>query len=1339
MRYENYQKRITKIADVLRTVLRKWPLFLLLFTIVVAAISSFIIFKGTVISVNCAPSIPYGDEIDCKAIAFFSKTHFEYCTDSGEWSKDAPVMPGKYQLRVVGNGFFEKKTSNSVSFTIEKRKVSIHSVDGTVNYGENPILSADLAYNDVVECSEFEAGEIFVKDGSSDAFITMAPEKSAIVIKNINGTDVTFAYDISVEREDLKIIPRKITVTVESASKIYDGMAFSFDGYELSHGTLADGDSLFAYFTKSIVNAGSIENTPNLVLVDESGIDVTRYYNISVVKGMLTVEKRPLILKTESGEFNYDGTPRILSSYEISDDTPLAEGQTLSLIWSGQTDAGEYNNIPTAITVSSENATDTTNNYSVFLEAGTLKINPLPITVETPSKTITYQGSEQNFRYFGFDIVDNNILNGHYISAAGSSAAIDVGKYENDTSVKILDVRTGVDVTHNYDITYIRGTIEIQKLHLVISTSSGEWTYDGSYHYKEEFTSGFVGYNDKIIVTEGTPVLDVGTYSNKLSVMIVREAKSPEGPADGTITPEEEENYVDVSYNYDIIFVYGTLTVNKRPVTLKPVDASKVYDGAPLTSTVLQVSPKSENDLLIGHTIFSAQTSGNQTDAGTHTNYIIPSTVVIHDADGNDVTHNYEMSLSVGLLTVKPRQILIQTTGAVKKYDGSALTNKHFTVVTESYNSLIDGHVLSVETIGSISRVGKTENICRLDKTRISDANGKDVTENYLIEYSYGILEVYGDSNSEYTGGFNESGTIGSFRVELTSQKEDASSLLSIMDERNGYIYLRLKSFGGYAGNTWHEATEYPELLYGQYSANYLSSLALFNNTRELKISSKNPYFFMPYYTLAQDTTDHIGQVSDVIYTGTEGANLETLYTVSYRDYDYSSQPSLPEEYAEFEEAYRAFVYSQYLIMDDETRAYMDNIIDAQKFFDKDIETILNVAQYVQNSAIYKIDYDEDLDNEENVAIAFLESYRVGSSQHFATALTLLYRAMGIPARYTIGYATPTIEGEWVEVDRSRIHAWVEVYIDGVGWIEIEATGNNGFGLNGSGGRPQKQEITVKPSYQCKTYDNKVLNATPIIEYDPVLNELASMGYYWSVNVSGSINKVGRGESIPSGFILYDPYGHNVTNQYNIIYENGILEIFEADAVVIKIVLSQLQKYYDGTPLLFEKSDYNIESNISLTGFDISIDISLTDVGYLTLSDLNENLDKYITVKYDPATSNIRPNQRVVVMFESYSSATWAVDMTAPIIRIDPKPITVVASSASKRFDGTPLINSSTYLAVGSLCDGHKMTVTVVGSIENIGTAENEIIRVVITNENGEDVTSNYDITKINGTLTVYK
>ncbi len=1348
MRYENYQKRITKIADVLRVILHRWPLFLLQLIIVVAAISAFVFFKGTVISVHCASTVFYGDALECKSIALFSETHLEYRTSSGEWTKEPPVMPGEYQLRVVGKGFFGEKTSDTFDFTIEKRMIAVHSLNGTVDYGEKPILSADLAYNDVLYCEEFETEDIFVKNGT-ELYLPAKPEKSAILIKNADGKDVTAAYDIRVEKEELRIIPREITVTVEDASKIYDGTAFSFDGYELSQGTLANGDSLFAYFTRSIVNAGSVENTPSIVLISKNGIDVTPCYNLTIVKGMLTVEKRPLIIKTASGEFEYDGTSHTLKDYEISKDTPLVQGQSLSATWGKTTDVGEYKNIPSIVTVTTESSVDVTNNYSIFFEAGTLKIDPLPITISTADGSLIYQGAEHKFSFFGFQIEQGNILEGHYISHSNSSTASNAGKYVNDTEVTINDLISGREVTHNYNITYIRGTIEIKKLPLTIETSSAEWTYNGLSHYSEKIASGSLGYNDKILITERTTVTDVGTYPNKLSVKIIKESNEHTESAGNAETPDTNENYIDVTNNYDISFVYGTLTVNKRFVILKPVDANKIYDANPLTSSTLQVSPKSENNLASGHTVFSAQTSGNLTDVGTLTNYIIPSTVLIHDANGNDVTRNYEIGFSVGLLTVSPREILVQTGSAVKEYDGTALTNKTFSVEKRGDKELIDGHVINVENIGSLSRVGKAENICSLDKTRIYDADGKDVTSNYLVSYSYGMLEVYDDTNNElYNGSFNESGKIGSFRSELTPSKDDdiaviLPSLLSVKDDRNGYIYLRLKSFGGYAGSEWYEATEYPELLLGQYSATYLTSFALGQSTHTLNATVKNPLSFMPYYASVYSSTPGIlgtmQQTSDVFYNMTTASGGESYYTVLYKDYDYSSSLVLPEEYAEYEEAYRAFVHSQYLVLDDETRAYMDNIIEKEKFFDKDIKTILSVAKYIQNSAKYNVNYDETLDESANVAIAFLEKYGEGTSQHFASALTLLYRAMGIPARYTIGYATATLKDEWVEVDRSKVHAWVEVYIDGVGWIEIEATGGNSFGLNGSGGRPQKQEITVKPIYRCKLFDNKALKASSILEYDPLLAELASMGYFWSVKVSGSIDTVGRTESIPTEFILYDPYGNNVTNQYNIVLENGILEIFDSTTIVIKIGLSSLQKHYDGTPLSFGESDYNISTTASLTGVNISVNISLIDAGYLTLSELNENAEKYVSIKYDPKTSNIHSDQKVVVMFTEYSSSVMSIAMVEPILKIDPRPITVVASSASKIFDGTPLTSGTAYLSKGSLCSGHTMKVTVRGSIDYLGTEANKIARVVITNELGEDVTDNYDITTVDGTLIVYE
>ena len=52
-----------------------------------------------------------------------------------------------------------------------------------------------------------------------------------------------------------------------------------------------------------------------------------------------------------------------------------------------------------------------------------------------------------------------------------------------------------------------------------------------------------------------------------------------------------------------------------------------------------------------------------------------------------------------------------------------------------------------------------------------------------------------------------------------------------------------------------------------------------------------------------------------------------------------------------------------------------------------------------------------------------------------------MYRALGIPARVVDGFAFTTVAGSYVDVRRSDEHAWVEVYIDGLGWLPVEVTG----------------------------------------------------------------------------------------------------------------------------------------------------------------------------------------------------------------------------------------------------------------------------------------------------------
>ena len=72
----------------------------------------------------------------------------------------------------------------------------------------------------------------------------------------------------------------------------------------------------------------------------------------------------------------------------------------------------------------------------------------------------------------------------------------------------------------------------------------------------------------------------------------------------------------------------------------------------------------------------------------------------------------------------------------------------------------------------------------------------------------------------------------------------------------------------------------------------------------------------------------------------------------------------------------------------------------------------------------------------------FLFDAKRGYCSHYATAMAVMLRSEGVPARVATGYAM----GDWVQEEQgfrvpvSYAHAWVEVYFPGIGWVEFEPT-----------------------------------------------------------------------------------------------------------------------------------------------------------------------------------------------------------------------------------------------------------------------------------------------------------
>jgi transglutaminase-like putative cysteine protease len=77
--------------------------------------------------------------------------------------------------------------------------------------------------------------------------------------------------------------------------------------------------------------------------------------------------------------------------------------------------------------------------------------------------------------------------------------------------------------------------------------------------------------------------------------------------------------------------------------------------------------------------------------------------------------------------------------------------------------------------------------------------------------------------------------------------------------------------------------------------------------------------------------------------------------------------------------------------------------------------------------------------------VDFVTRTKAGYCQHFAGAMAMMLRYLGIPARVAAGFTSGTYshKGEWTVTDHDA-HTWVEVWFDGYGWLPFDPTPGRG-------------------------------------------------------------------------------------------------------------------------------------------------------------------------------------------------------------------------------------------------------------------------------------------------------
>ncbi|MCL4505295.1 MAG: DUF3488 and transglutaminase-like domain-containing protein [Chloroflexi bacterium] len=162
--------------------------------------------------------------------------------------------------------------------------------------------------------------------------------------------------------------------------------------------------------------------------------------------------------------------------------------------------------------------------------------------------------------------------------------------------------------------------------------------------------------------------------------------------------------------------------------------------------------------------------------------------------------------------------------------------------------------------------------------------------------------------------------------------------------------------------------------------------------------------------------------------------------TDQYRVDSYISTASV-DELRNVGGAYPEWVKKRYLQLPDDVpqRVYnlaRDLAATAPTYYDRAeaIQTYLRAYSYTLDLPLPPQDRD--------IADYFLFDLKRGYCDYFATAMVVLARAAGLPARLVIGYATGTYDSMNARyvVTEMDAHSWPEIYFKEYGWIEFEPT-----------------------------------------------------------------------------------------------------------------------------------------------------------------------------------------------------------------------------------------------------------------------------------------------------------
>ena len=398
------------------------------------------------------------------------------------------------------------------------------------------------------------------------------------------------------------------------------------------------------------------------------------------------------------------------------------------------------------------NGTAKKSNYTVFAAKGQLTVTESAeqIVVTTTGGEFTYNGQPH-----GATVTVSELPKGYTLEKAESSASVtDVTKESVAATCDTLVIKnaSGEDVTSKLNVKKVDGSITITPATLKVTTPSKSKTYDGTALTAEGSIEGFVNGETATFTTTGSQT-KVGSSENTYEITWNGTAKKS---------------------NYTVFAAKGQLTVTEsaEQIVVTTTGGEFTYNGQARGATV------TVSELPKGYTLEKAESSASVTDVTKESVAATCDTLVIRNAAGEDVTSMLNVKKVDGTIVVKPATLTVTTPDASKPYDGKALK------VAGSITGFVNGETATFTTTGSQTKAGSSENTYEIKW------DGTAKKSNYTVSATKGQLtvnpktvtvkadnktKVYGTTDPELTA--TVTGTIGDDKISYTLSRAKGESV----------------------------------------------------------------------------------------------------------------------------------------------------------------------------------------------------------------------------------------------------------------------------------------------------------------------------------------------------------------------------------------------------------------------------------------------------------------------------------------------------------------------------------------------------------------------------------